>query len=345
MLTRAEKEKRVIELYEQDAAYRTIAKEVHFSLGRISSIIKKHTGELDVEAEKEGQLEQKEEPIATKVFKLLEEGKTPVEVAIALNLESDEVTELYKKWWELKGLYDLNQLYEEAKDYLFELHAAYKLVRDEGVAARQLVDAAKCLQQLPLLESRLSKITNEVQNMEGQKQTQMNELCKLRNDVTITQQDLDSYSGIINDHKQEIKKLTDQIQQLEGLIARLKSRGGYRTVEGVAEQKVREVLTDNRLMLQAALCAVMGALKDDPDLRLLIDASLKYPPYNPGSGNPPQNYIQACQAKVLELAERTYNGLLARCVTNTMFSVFDLAYDRSSFSYKRSVRKANQYWK
>ncbi len=196
------------------------------------------------------------------------------------------------------------------------------------MAARQLVDAANCLQRLPLLENRLSKITNEVQNVEGQKQTQMNELCKLRNDVTIAQQDLDSYSGIINDHKQEIKKLTGQIQQLEGLIARLKSRGGYRRVEGVAEQKVREVLTDNKLMLQAALCAVMGALKDEPELRLLIDASLKYPQYNPRNGNPPQNYIHACQVKVLELAERTYDALVARCVTNTMFSVFDLAYDQ-----------------
>jgi hypothetical protein len=33
LLTRAEKEKRVVELYEQDKTYREIAKEVHMSLG------------------------------------------------------------------------------------------------------------------------------------------------------------------------------------------------------------------------------------------------------------------------------------------------------------------------
>jgi hypothetical protein len=331
LLTRAEKEKRVIELYEQDAAYRTIAKEVHFSLGRISSIIKRHNGELEVKGGN-GEQRQREETIDTQVFKLFEEGRNPVQVAIELDLKSDEVTRLYKKWWELKGLYDLNQLYEEAKDYLFELHAAYKLVRDEGVAARQLVDAANCLKRLPLLENRLSKITNEVQNMEGQKQTQMNELCQLRNDVTITKQDLDSYSGIINDHKEEIRKLIDQIQQLEGLIARLKSKGAYRRIERVAEQKAREVLTDNRLMLQAALCAVIKALRNEHDMWFLIDGS--------AFRNQHQNYTQACETKVLELAERTYNHLLHMCVDSTMSPPLGVPKNRPPYSAYRPVWRA-----
>jgi DNA invertase Pin-like site-specific DNA recombinase len=48
--TKAEKENRVIELYEQDKTYREIVKEVHMSLGDISSIIKRHTGEINAKA-------------------------------------------------------------------------------------------------------------------------------------------------------------------------------------------------------------------------------------------------------------------------------------------------------
>lgn len=58
MLTKAEKESRVIELYEQDKTYREIAKEVHISLGDISSIIKRHTGDVNAEA---GNIDQKQQ--------------------------------------------------------------------------------------------------------------------------------------------------------------------------------------------------------------------------------------------------------------------------------------------
>jgi DNA-binding NarL/FixJ family response regulator len=42
MLTKAEKENRVIELYEQGKNYRGIAQEVHMSLTNISSIVLKY---------------------------------------------------------------------------------------------------------------------------------------------------------------------------------------------------------------------------------------------------------------------------------------------------------------
>jgi hypothetical protein len=47
--------------------------------------------------------------------KLFSEGKTPEEVAIALNLRQPQVTEFYTEHWKLKGLYMLNQIYEEIK--------------------------------------------------------------------------------------------------------------------------------------------------------------------------------------------------------------------------------------
>ena len=104
MLTRAEKEKRVIELYEHGKTYREIAKEVHISLGYISSIIRGHTGELRVETEKGEKQKQQEQTIDTKVFKLLDEGKTPIQVAITLNLSSAEVTRLHTEYLKLIGI-------------------------------------------------------------------------------------------------------------------------------------------------------------------------------------------------------------------------------------------------
>jgi hypothetical protein len=42
--------------------------------------------------------------------------KTPLEVAIALNLKESEATQFYKEYWKLKQLHNLNMVYEEVKD-------------------------------------------------------------------------------------------------------------------------------------------------------------------------------------------------------------------------------------
>jgi len=52
--------------------------------------------------------------LSTQAYKLLSEGKTPIEVAVGLNQES-EITRFYKEYWKLNQLYDLNVIYEELK--------------------------------------------------------------------------------------------------------------------------------------------------------------------------------------------------------------------------------------
>jgi transposase len=71
LLSREERERRLIELYEQGKSSREIAKEVHMSFGDIASIIRRHSGEAKAETRKEegsGVVLSKD----TQVFKLFE---------------------------------------------------------------------------------------------------------------------------------------------------------------------------------------------------------------------------------------------------------------------------------
>ncbi len=52
ILTKLQKEKKVIELYEQGKTIREISKEVHMSFGDIGAIIKKHISSIEQEQEK-----------------------------------------------------------------------------------------------------------------------------------------------------------------------------------------------------------------------------------------------------------------------------------------------------
>ena len=113
MLSRTEKEQRVIELYQQGKTIREIAQDVHMSFGDIAFIIKKLTGLDDATKPKE----QDKLPVTTlskdqQAFALFSEGKKPTEVAIKLDLGADVVERLNQQFWRLK--YELNLVYRDS---------------------------------------------------------------------------------------------------------------------------------------------------------------------------------------------------------------------------------------
>ena len=90
VLTRSEKEELVKQLYEEGKTVHEIAKEVHMSFGLIGNIIRKATG--DYNKDNNNEVKKSKE---TEALKLFQEGKTPVEAAIILNISSDEAEGLY----------------------------------------------------------------------------------------------------------------------------------------------------------------------------------------------------------------------------------------------------------
>jgi hypothetical protein len=329
--TKAEKESRVIELYEQDKTYREIAKEVHISLGDISSIIRRHTGEVNVKGGNAGQ-KQQEETIGTQVFKLLEAGRTPVQVATDLDLNSGEVTRLYKEWWKLKGLCHLNELYGEIGDDIFQFHRTFKIIKAHGYAPSQLIEAAEHLDELPLLRSEREVLLQENQNLEKQKENKAMELEQNNENIAIVKQNLDSMNAGIQANAEELERLNRQKLQVQTVIAAMNTSAGYQQIQRIAESSAGSILRDNKVVLILALRALLQALKEEPrnELQILIYGSLAYPMYEPRSGNMPRNYLQLRQAVLLQAAEEMYTDLLAKCVNTTISSVL---YTQSGSGY------------
>jgi DNA-binding CsgD family transcriptional regulator len=121
ILTRREKIRLVLDLYNQGKTYREISKEARISPRDIGVILNKVIEEKKTEGLKEAQnnnnaeknqQEQQNLSLSTQAYKLFSEGKTPLEVAIVLNLMQSEATEYYKAYWKLKQLHSLNMVYE-----------------------------------------------------------------------------------------------------------------------------------------------------------------------------------------------------------------------------------------
>jgi CTP:phosphocholine cytidylyltransferase-like protein len=124
MLTRQEREQIVLDLYNQGKTIRDIAKEVRMSFRDIGAVLKK---EEEKEERQKRQLDnnitttdiddnQRGLSLSAQAYELFSQAKTPVEVAIELDLRESQVTKYYREYWKLKGLHKLNLIYEEIKD-------------------------------------------------------------------------------------------------------------------------------------------------------------------------------------------------------------------------------------
>src|SRR5215207_7929766 len=94
-LTRHEKEQLVLELYNQGKTYHEIAKEARISLRDIGPILNKSGVEQSLS-------------ISSQAYIMFSEGKTPVQVAIALNIREPETNQLYTEYLKLHHLSDLH---------------------------------------------------------------------------------------------------------------------------------------------------------------------------------------------------------------------------------------------
>ena len=113
-----ERERQVLELYDQGKSTRDIAKELRMSLRDISIILRnsqlshgivitKDNGNSynnNIDNDNNKSLNQ----IATQAYKLFSEGKTPFEVAIELGLREAQVNKLFIEYWKLKNLNELH---------------------------------------------------------------------------------------------------------------------------------------------------------------------------------------------------------------------------------------------
>ena len=111
-MNREEREEYVIRLYKEGKSTREIAQLVHMSFRDIGAITKK----VKLQADRErgyisDGIDTQSKSKEALAFRLFSEGKSPIEVAIALDEPGDRVRAMYREYWELTGRYKLAQIY------------------------------------------------------------------------------------------------------------------------------------------------------------------------------------------------------------------------------------------
>jgi hypothetical protein len=190
-LSKAEKEELVIQLYKENKSFREIATLMHMSFRDIGAITKK----VELQAARErGYAAEDTEPKSkeSQAFKLFSEGRSPVEVAILLDLAADRVRALYREYWELTGRFELAQIYDEARydlGGLLKLHKIVKGLEMEEHDIKKVFELAK-YNQLELLQWKVQYLAEEVNTLEFQKEKATSDILKLNSAINQLQSSL-----------------------------------------------------------------------------------------------------------------------------------------------------------
>jgi pimeloyl-ACP methyl ester carboxylesterase len=73
-----------------------------------------------------------------KAYKLLDEGKSPLEVASELNLPGPQVQQFYVEYWNMRRMHKLVTIYQETQDSMGYFLKLFRLGRENGVTPEQI---------------------------------------------------------------------------------------------------------------------------------------------------------------------------------------------------------------
>jgi DNA-binding CsgD family transcriptional regulator len=328
ILNRQERERVVLDLYNQGKTIREIAKEARMSFRDIGVILNKTFPE-----KAEGLKEQYEEiqhlSVSSQAYKLFSEGKTPLDVAIALNLKESEVTKFYKEYWKLKQLHNLNTVYEELRGDIEPLLKLYRLSKAKGIGLKQVVNLlAIANDDLPALEKRFKRLRNEISMLQFQKRIDERSLYQLNNQIVSTTKLLNSYRISCIRERREIGNLYNEKIRIANLVTRFKNNNEeYLKIKQEAEENVKSVLTNSKLLLKFAILSVIESLRSKPELYNFIlynipnnnatSYSSNYLSLMSGEQHQ-QSFNDSYTALILEEAEKLYNKLMTELTNRVM---------------------------
>jgi hypothetical protein len=261
ILTKQERERLVLQLYNQGKTYREISKEARISPRDIRIILNKafeeKTEEQGIKQNNNngGKKNQENLSLSAQAYKLISDRKTPLEVAIALNLKESEATKFYREYWKLKQLHNLNMVYEETRGDIEPFLKLYKLSKAKGIGVRHVVHLlAIANNDLPAVERRFKRLGNDMSTLQFQKRIDERSLYQLNNQIASTTKLLTSFHISCIRERREIERLNNEKTRLEAIVTGFKSNNEeyLNKIKQEAEEKVISVLTNGKLLLQLA---------------------------------------------------------------------------------------------
>jgi predicted RNase H-like nuclease (RuvC/YqgF family) len=176
---------------------------------------------------------------------------------------------------------------------------------------------------LPSVERRFKTLRNDVNMLQFRKRIDERNLYQLNNQIASTTKLLNSFRMSCIRERREIENLYNEKARLETIVTGFKNNEDYLKIKRAAEEKVKDVLTNSKLLLKFTTFSVIESLRSNPELCNFViyynsnnNTAISY-----GSNysslmlsgqqhQQQQSFNDSYTALILEEAEKLYNKLM-----------------------------------
>ena len=191
----------------------------------------------------------------SQAYRLFSEGKTPLDVAIELNLREPEATKYYREYWKLRQLYSLNMVYEEIGDDIIHIPKIHRKIRAAGMGVDQAINLIKnANNDLPTLEEKYQKLKREVDSLEFKKLEAYRTLNDLHDQIDRLEKMLEWLETSCQEEEASIDELEQKKIRLKRLVKQFKDNDEeYLKIKRTVQNKITNLLLDGKGILKLAL--------------------------------------------------------------------------------------------
>ena len=214
-------------------------------------------------------------------------------------------------------------VYEETGGDIGYFVKLYKLAKAKGMDVKQVVDVLEIANNdLPTIEERFIRLRNDVSTLQFQKHTCKENLYRLNDQIATTTKLLNSLRMSCKRERREIENLYNEKAILEAIVTGFKKDNEeYVKIKQVAEEYVKSILTNDKILLKFAAVSVIESLRGNPELcnfvlyNLLdenntsISSGSNYLSLISGRQQHQQSFNDIYSALILEESEKLYNKL------------------------------------
>ena len=252
-LTRKQKEALVISLHENGKTYKEIAQELKISPNSIKAILTK--AGLDHSTTK-----------SSVAFELLSKDKTPLEVAITLDLDADEAIHLHQQYFKLLGCNEFTRVYLEIKDDPWAFVNLVKLVQKGGISEDQVNKLLEIANgHLPRVTSEYEKLKAEINSLEYEKRNSAAQYQQLCDRVLTLNNRVDQLQSTVRELEDAKSKLELQNSRLQDFVKNFQLNNiEYNKVRQTIQEEVENVLADRKQLLRLAVRSTIELLRLEP---------------------------------------------------------------------------------
>lgn len=203
--------------------------------------------------------EEREQTIRTRKLKssrsqalrMYEKGYTPFDIAVKLDISSDEVENYKIQYWRLKGMHGFEQMYKDNKDSLHLIMSIVKEMQVRNISLDQLTHAITLMSSSPQLQNEYQRWNNQIQHVREDYKQRHGELRNIQDELHFK--------------KMELRNTVSENQRIEQ-IKNINSKKLFEMVSNI----IHEMLGDNNTLLNAALRAVILASRKYPDHEIVL---------------------------------------------------------------------------